>query len=316
MLNQAIQSVIALLLLMSVGYYLDGKAWFSGQGPSIFSKFTVNVAMPCYMVYNMYTTVDSKDMLLTLFTALPIPLIGICLMIATGVLIAKLLHVDEKRFGVFVNVCGLSNAVIIGFPVITSVLGNEAAPLGMIYYMANTLTFWTVGVYLLRHKAGEKTPFFSADNLKKILSPPLVGFFIGLVIVLLDFKLPQFLFMPLEYLARSTTAIALVFIGCVIHSCHWKELSLSRDLFALLGCRFLLGPVIMFIVCLLLPPASPMRPVFLILSTMPAMTQLGIMSRELDSDYKFASIVIAISTTMSMVFLPIYTAIMTLLGIF
>lgn len=49
----------------------------------------------------------------------------------------------------------------------------------MLYYMANTTMFWTLGVYhIVNDSLGGKgnMPLFSLQTLKKVFSPPLLGF--------------------------------------------------------------------------------------------------------------------------------------------
>lgn len=308
LLSHAIQSVLSLLLMMAVGYFLNSRPWFSESGPAVLSKFALNVAIPCNMAYNVYLSVDSREALFALVKTLPWPILGILAAMAAGVLLAKALRVEPARRGVFINGAGLSNTVFIGFPIISALFGDGATSLGIVYYMANTCCFWTLGVYLLRRSGGAPARFFSRENLRKLLSPPLLGLLAGAALVLLEIELPPFLRTPLGSFSNTATPLALVFIGCVIHSSGLKLLPFSKEMAALLAARFLAAPLLMYAVCRLLPVPAQFRPVFLILSCMPAMTQLGILARETDCDYAFASVTVAVTTVISMALLPLYAA--------
>lgn len=120
------------------------------------------------------------------------------------------------RRGVFLNAVTFSNVVIIGFPVVTSLFGEESLPAAMRYYMANTLLFWTLGVYLLRRFGGAGGPQTLGTTLRGILSPSILGMLAGLLVVLLELPVPQFLFSAVTTLKGTTTALAMVFVGCVI----------------------------------------------------------------------------------------------------
>ena len=186
----------------------------------------------------------------------------------------------------------------------------------MIYYMANTILFWTIGVYLLRCDSGENVKLVSLEGLRKILSPPIIGFLIGVVIVVLNIELPEFIFTPLEMLKQTTTPMAMIFIGSIISNADFKSMKLSKDLALILIVRFIVSPIFMAVVCMLLPIDQMMKQVFFVLATMPAMTQLGIMSKESDSDYEFASVVVAVTTTVSMVAIPVYMYIISTFHLF
>ncbi|MCI8622059.1 MAG: AEC family transporter [Provencibacterium sp.] len=316
MVTEAVSSVLSLLLLIAVGFYITGKPWFKEHGSDIFSKYSVRVAIPCYMVYNVVTTCEDTGKLLDLVKNIPIPFLTILLSALFGFLLAKVFHISPQRRGVFINAIAFSNTVIIGFPVITALFGDKATADGMIYYMANTILFWTLGTYLLRQDAGEKGRLISLDNLKKVLSPPLTGFLIGVVLVVTGISLPDFIFSPLSMIKSTTTPIAMIFIGSIIRKTDFKKVQFTKDLLVVLLVRLLFSPVFMAAICMLLPVDTQMKRVFFILATMPAMTQLGIMAKESNSDYEFASILITLTTTISMVALPIYSFILVQFNLF
>lgn len=310
MVVNAISSVLSLLILIAAGFYITGMPWFREAGPDIFSKYSVKVAIPCYMVYNVMTTCEDGGALLDLIRHLPIPLITISLSALFGFLLARLFRISPKRRGVFINAIAFSNTVIIGFPVITSLFGDEATPDGMIYYMANTILFWTLGTYLLRQDGAQKAKLLSLNNLKKALSPPIIGFFIGVLIVVAGISLPDFLFTPISMVKSTTTPIAMMFIGSIIRKTDFKRVQFTKDLLIIILVRFVISPIFMAAVCMMLPVDTMMKQVFFVLATMPAMTQLGIMSKESGSDYEFASMLVAVTSTISMVALPIYSFVM------
>lgn len=316
MVFESVESVLVLLILMAVGFYITGKPWFGKNGSSLFSKFTVSVAIPCYMFYNVMTTCGTREELVHLFSSMPIPFLTILCSLLLGLFLARIFKVDPSRRGVFINGVAFGNTVIIGFPVATALFGETATPDAMIYYMANTVLFWTIGTYLLRKDSGHADKLLSLQGIKKIFAPPIIGFIIGVIVVLIGIPVPDFIFSPITMLKNTTTPIAMIFIGSVIRNTDFHRIKLSKDLCAILVVRFILSPLVMAIICLLLPIDSLMKQVFFILSTMPAMTQLGIMAKESESDYEFASIVIAVTTTISMIAIPIYMFIISGLHLF
>lgn len=316
MVWQAVSSVLSLLILIGLGFYMTGLKWFSGTGSDIFSKYTVRIALPCYMAYNVIVSCGSKEELLRIFKYMPIPLFTILIGFMMGLLLARVFHIETPRRGVFVNVVSLSNTVIIGFPVINSLFGESAAPHGMVYYMANTLIFWTLGVFLLRRDSGDTAKLFSLHSLKQIISPPIIGFITGCVLLIFQIEIPAFIFSPMEMIKNSVTPIAMMFIGSILRQTDFKSIHLTKDVAIVLVSRFIISPVIVAIVCSILPIDILLKQVLFILSTMPAMTQLGIMSKESGSDYKFASVLVALTTTISIAVLPLYTLIMTYFELF
>ena len=55
-----------------------------------------------------------------------------------------------------------------------------------------------------------------------------------------------------------------------------------------------------------MPIPAQMREVFFMLSTMPAMAQMGIMARQYNRDYEFACTIITMTTVISMLTIPLF----------
>lgn len=313
MLGQAISSVLPLLLMMGVGFFAAKLPWFGTSGEDMLSKFCMKIAIPCYMVVNVATTCPSRKDLVELLHLFPVPFGAILFLLAFGFLAARLLRVDRKTCGVFINVMAFSNTVIIGFPVTISLFGESSTPVAMSYYVANTVLFWSVGAYLLRRDGGIDSRLISAEGLKKLASPPLMGFLIGVLLVLLGVTLPTWLFSPLQQLGRTATPLAMVMTGSVLRHMDLRKLKISREMVLLLVNRFLLAPAILTAVLFFLPLSPMAKQVYLIMTVMPAMTQLGIVSHEAHADYEFAAVTITVTTLISMLLIPCYTLLIHLL---
>ena len=313
MVAQAIQSVISMLILMLIGAWLAGKDWFrKSGGTGLLSKLIVNVLVPLYMLNNVLTKVGTRQKLWEIVVCLPLPMITIFISLALGIWMAGRLGIHAPRRGVFINVMTFTNCVLVGFPIIISLFGEEAAAVGMVYYMVNTICFWTIGVQLLREDGGQKSSLFSKAGLKKLLSPPLLGFLLGVVLVILGLSLPAVLANPVSQLGGWATTMAMMFVGCILRDADWSKLKISRDLLLVLLFRFIVCPALMLGVVYVMPLPALNKQVFFLLSSMPAMTQLSVMSKESGSDVEFASLLIAVTTVLSIFMIPVYAWIVTL----
>ena len=82
----------------------------------------------------------------------------------------------------------------------------------------------------------------------------------------------------------------------MIRNMDLKTITLGRDLYAALAMRFVVVPAACVVFLNLVPMPKEMKEVFFMLSSMPAMAQMGIMARQYDSDYEFACTVITVTT--------------------
>lgn len=306
---ESITGILSLLILIGAGFFIAGKDWFGEMGRDVVSKFCVRLAIPCYMFCNVLSACESRGKLLDMCHALPAPLANILVCTGIAVILAKAGRFLQGRKGVFINAAAFSNTVIVGFPVIMALLGEAAMPDAMVYYMANTVLFWSLGTWLLRRDAGVR----EGIQIRKFFSPAIIGLLVGIAVVLSGITLPSFIMSPLTYLKNTVTPLAMIFIGCVIRTNGRKDIRLSRELVWILIFRYVASPALMIAACSRLALPSSMKQVFCIMTVMPAMTQLGIMSKESGSDYGFASVVITVTTALSMVLIPVYMEVFRLL---
>jgi predicted permease len=255
--------------------------------------------------------------LLELLFNLPYPFIIIGTALVTAAVMAIPLGVRPPKRGVFVNALGLSNTVVMGMPVTLSLLGERALPVVMIYYACNTMTYWTVGIWLMRREVpGRPARGIAASLWEAVTTPPFMGFLIGVLWVLTTLPVPGFLAKTMEMIGNSVTLMCMVFIGSVIRFSDFRNVRKERTLRILLPYKYLLSPALAAFLCWLLPLPLFMKQVFFIQANMPAMAQLPIMAKEVGADYEFASLVTAITTSVSMATVPFYIFLMEYSGIF
>ena len=148
------------------------------------------------------------------------------------------------------------------------------------------------------------------ENVKKMISPPIKGFTVGIILVLLDVELPAWIYNPIAQIGDTATPVAMLVIGSILRNINYKEIKMSADIAVLLLNRFIISPLIMLAVMMVLPLDNMAKQVYLILIIMPAMTQFGILAKETGADYEFCTVMIAVTTVASMIVIPFYTAIL------
>lgn len=318
MVLDSIKSVFSLMMLIGLGFYFSGRKWFGKPGMDFLSRFTIQVTIPFYMFYNIYKDVGTRENLFDLITKLPVTFGVTLLSLALGTVVATVFRVDPVRKNTFIVASAFPNVVFIGFPVIQALWGEGITSIGVIFYITNTITFWTLGIWFLQRgrklENNGKSQFI--ENLKKLINPPIVGMLLGIAAVFFAVPIPDFVEKPLSMISSVTSPLALIFIGSVIRNMDRSSMKFGRDLFAALATRFIFGPIVSITFLRMMPIPIEMKQVFFMISTMPAMTQMGIMARQYDSDYEFACTVITMTTIISMLTIPVFMYIMQTFAVF
>ena len=139
---------------------------------------------------------------------------------------------------------------------------------------------------------------------------------IGILWVLLGIPVPGVMAETMAAISGGVTMLTMLFIGAVIRFADFRNIGKVRSLRVLLPYKYLVTPVLAGFLCWLLPMPLLMKQVFFVQSNMPAMAQLPIMAKEVGTDYEFASITTAVTTTISMATVPLYIFLMEYSGIF
>ena len=303
-----LEGIFEVLFIIAIGVVLSKKGWFGSNMSAVFSKLVMKISLPLYMLCQMEKDF-THDSLIRIAPDLILPFASIFLAYIVGRIAAKVLHIRRERQGVFVTCFFIANTIFIGLPVNLALFGTQSVPSVMLYYMANTTMFWTLGIYhIVNDSQGRKgnMPLFSAQTIKKVFSPPLMGFLIGLALDLANIKLPNFLLTSFQYVGNMATPMSLLVIGIEMAGISLSDIHWDRDVVGALIGRFLVCPAC---VLALLPfiPVTPMSAqVFTMQASMPAMTQMTVVAKSIGADVRYSTQVTFITVVMGIVVIPLY----------
>lgn len=305
---QAYVKIFAIFALMFLGYFLSYKQWFSNRTADVFSKLVLNIALPFNMFLNM-TATFSRDEFLTLFSGMIIPVISMTATFIISLLYRKLVKVTPSRQGTFTAMFTYSNTIFIGLPINLAIFGEKAIPYALLYYIVNTTFFWTLGIYEIAQDNPDiekaRIAFHPLVLLKKIFTPALLGFIIGLLWVLTMFDVPQFITSFGGYLADLTTPLSMFVIGIIIYFSGLKNLKMNKDIFGVLLGRFVFSPVIVWLLGFVFPVPPLMLAVFMIQSSMPVQNSIAILARNYNADEEFGASSLGYSVLVYLIYIPI-----------
>lgn len=338
----SLQSIIPIVLLISLGYFLKGRGMFNPTFSSNLSRFIMSVILPAGVFVSVLHHLHMSDLWDLRYGMLVVMLTYVIAYIVAFIMM-KLLKVPKGRRGIFINMVVNDNCLFIGLPVQIALFGPEALPYFLLYYIGNTISVWLVGVFLI-----ELDPLPTVENglandewnqvensssvqsttvqkpkfdWKKLLPPPLLGFFTALIFLFFEIPLAPILHNTLNYLGDMVTPLSLIYIGIVLHDAGLKSMSLNKDSIGGIVGRFVISPIIMFCVIMALQYGAGivLEPIaiitFVVQSAGPVIAVLPIVANEAKSDLPFATGLVMISTILFVVVIPIIMEILTTIGI-
>lgn len=338
----SLQSIIPIVLLISLGYFLKGRGMFNPTFSSNLSRFIMSVILPAGVFVSVLHHLHMSDLWDLRYGMLVVMLTYVIAYIVAFIMM-KLLKVPKGRRGIFINMVVNDNCLFIGLPVQIALFGPEALPYFLLYYIGNTISVWLVGVFLIEldplptvenglandewNQVGNSSSVQSTTDQKpkfdwkKLLPPPLLGFFTALIFLFFEIPLAPILHNTLNYLGDMVTPLSLIYIGIVLHDAGLKSMSLNKDSIGGIVGRFAISPIIMFCVIMALQYGAGivLEPIaiitFVVQSAGPVIAVLPIVANEAKSDLPFATGLVMISTILFVVVIPIIMEILTTIGI-
>lgn len=305
----ALSGTFGLLIIVSIGCILARLQWFSPESQVTLVKLINNIGVPPLLFSTVIKYTKHDELINILISALlPLSSMIICFIIAY--IIGKFFKVNKNHFGVFLSCITNSNAIFIGIPITITLFGEQALPYLMIYFIANTIFFWTISNYAIsRDNINQQNLSFSKtllNNIKHIFSPALLGSITGIFVVFFNIPLPKFIINTASILGGMCTPLALIFIGISLHSIGLKNLKINKDMSIILIGRIIIHPLIVLLLLYFFKIPELMGKVFVIMSSLPTMAQVAISAAYYKADSQFGALAVTASTLITTITIPIY----------
>ncbi|ANU67098.1 AEC family transporter [Turicimonas muris] len=306
---QSISALFVLLTIICFGVWLSRKRYFDLPSSRATVSKLVNTSIPCFLFYSVISKF-SHDELLNLLTFAGVPFLTVAINYFISLLFIRLGWVRPHLKGTFIAAFSAATVLFVGVPLVSTMYGSDGIPYLLVYFFANCVFIWTVGLFNIqvdgvRKGTGVAPKIISLKGLRMLLSPPLLAFLLGLVVVLSSITVPNFIQVSTRYLGQLTTPLALIFVGITIHQIGVEKLrKMPREVWLVLLSCFVIRPLVMYLCTMSLDMDPLMRKCFILASALPVSSVIAVLSKGYGGDEEFASEAIGASTVGMIVVLP------------
>ena len=306
----SIESVITIVILIAVGYFLQKYKWFGPDFSKGISKLVVKVGLPCGIFTGILANLTVGN-LGSLGIGLIFPFGTVIISYIIAFILMKVFRIRANRRGIFLNAVANANTIFVGMPLNIALFGEASIPYYLVCYISNTISTWVIGIIIMSATDPQKDPNKKSFNWKKVITPPLVGFILGLIFLVFSIPVPNFITSALNYLGDFVTPLALIYIGIMLYNAGLKNMRLDRDsILSLIG-RFVICPIIIIVLIMIgtgtfgLTMSDIEKNSFIVQSATPMLAVLPILAAEYHGDVEFATNITTISTVLFIVVVPV-----------
>ncbi len=292
-----------LLLLLVMGTLLRRIGVFSEHTKTFLTDFVIYVTLPCSIILSFRMDLDT-----TLLVSFSLVLLASLLIQLFCFLLGHLLYRKERasrrgvlRYGILV-----SNAGFMGLPIAGEVFGAGGLLYASIYLIPQRVVVWTAGLSCFT----TDTVSWKVSARKIALHPGIVSVYIGFFVLFCNPPIPQFVEMTMISIGDYTTPLSMLLIGSIIGEMPRSQMKLDWFSLSYCGLRLCIIPFIAFL-CLRLFSVDPLvTGVSVLLAGMPVGSTTAILAAKYGGDSSFASQLVAISTVLSMISIPLWVMIL------
>ena len=245
--------------------------------------------------------------------------------------LSKLLHLDIQHRNLYRACSMFGNCGFMGIPIISTIYGGEYVLHVSIFMMTFNLSLFSYGVYLLSKDDAKNTAAAAVSevqaaapensgsqkstgfNAKRLLSPGILSAFLAIGIYLLDIRLPQHAVSLFSTIGVTTTPLAMIVIGSTLAGVKFSTVFTDKELYLFSFLKLLVLPMITFFVLRFFIKDRTLLEISTILSGCPIAGNVSMLCMEYNRDVTLVSKGICISTLLSMISIPIVSALVAIL---
>ncbi len=285
-------------LIIGLGFLLGKKHWISEQANKQLVDILLLVAMPCALFTAFPSGFDSATLQSFLMGLAGGLLVFTMLIVLSKLIFNKKLFKRNQSFeGQFAFI--FNNASFLGFPLVMTVFGQQALVPYSGFIIVFNIALFSYGIYLFERK-------FSRKLVKQaLLNPNIIAVLLGTLFFLLSWRLPNTVDSAISYVGGIMTPLSLVCIGFMLSRADFKKLVAKPALFAMASIQLIIGPLVTFLILCIFQFPADVRNILVLIQALPTATSLGLFAKKYCGDHVEASEIVALSTILSVITLPI-----------
>lgn len=303
-----INIISPVFFVLLIGYFAKQKGYIDNNFVDKGTWIVFYLALPFKLFYDVKNArIESLHPKYVAYI-----LLGVIFIIFISIIIAKSLKIKDKRkLSAFVHCAYRSNFVYVGFPILDIIYNGAPSMEHMIVIISFGLTLYNISaiVLLTYYSEAEEKRISILDIIIKILKNPMIaGVVFGAIFNFLHLPVYQGVDRAIEMVAKISTPMSLILIGASLNFESSK--SDFRLMFISAFIKTVVAPALLIPIGVKLGFTNMELGIAYVFWATPCAANCFIFTKQMNSDYEFASKVITLSFLMSVITYPVGISIM------
>lgn len=305
-----LQTIIKLLIrifsLAGLGFFLKRKGLIDDKIQQGLSKLLVSVFLPASILASSSMTLD-RSMLNQLLLAGVITTIYFVFSTVILFFILRYLpnNIKTDKQNIIMSLIIYANTAFMGYPLVESLLGQQAIIIAVIFNIFWNIFFFTVGISIMKDQR-------SIDLSAIVKNPATISSIIALIIYLSPFRLPEIATTILTDIGSMVTPISMILIGATLSTIPLLSLFLDRQSLSVALVRLLIIPSLGIVLLRFFNIPSLAYQTLIVLLAMPSASMVAIHAVHFEKEADFATRSVALNTALFVFSFPLILFLMHL----
>lgn len=290
------QQVLVLFILISVGFLCGKKGIINDNAAKKMTDIILYVVTPCVMI-SAFQKEFTGDTLIKVLIAAAAAVVIMAFSILAARLVIRDKNISRKKvlqFSVIFSNCGFMS-----LPLQKELLGDEGWFYGSIFVAVFNIIVWTYG---LVDMSGDRKQL----SVKKLIfNPGIVGAIIAIILFVCRVRLPDIISQPITHLANLNTPVPMLIIGFYLSNAKLKDAFTDAGAYIAMALRLVAIPIAVTFAMAALGLDRTMIIAFVIASSAPTAATTTMFSAKFDRDVELSVGVVAASTILSVITMPL-----------
>ncbi|TWH47746.1 AEC family transporter [Sporomusa sp. KB1] len=268
------------------------------------SKLIMRLILPIMIFHKSINGATRTDMLFCFTEVVLSTIFMFGVLFFTGFVLKRMFSLSGNYGHVFHASTMFGNVGFIGIPLILGILPERGMLYMALFTIIDQILLWSIGFHLTLPKEKMEHSSLMA-NLRNILNPAMLGIFLAILFILLEWKLPVTLNKALGSVGDMTTPLSLIYIGGTFCFCNVRRFVTKVEYYAIVVIKMIAIPLFVFSILRFFQVQPEIITFITMLAGMPSMTAIAMFARTNESDEDCAVGAIMITTIFCLFTLPL-----------
>lgn len=299
-----LQQMLVLFIYMIFGYVAYKKGFLKEEASSAFSWVVVNVANPALIISSAVNgdgSIHGKELLYTF----GLSVVVYAVLILLSQTIPRLFYKEGPQRNLYQMMMVFNNIGFMGFPVISATYGDNALLYASVFLLTYNILQYTYGIQTLQ----KGTENASGLQWKKIFNIGVISCIIATFLYLTQIPVPEVIKTASKGLSNLTGPLSMIVIGISLAKMRIRDLFSDKKLLVFSAVKLLIVPIIGASLISRVISNQLLSEVCMIILATPAASMTVMLVEQYGGDQKLAAKTVALTTLLSVVTIPIVSAI-------